>query len=122
MLTRRLMKNFHSEEKGFTLIELLIVVAILGSLSAVVTPNFTSLIGTGVNEAKAVELRTVQTAMIAVMADNHVSTVAAQASAVGDLTGLPTGTGVSTDFDDFLIDTDTAYTYTWTTAGVVSQP
>ncbi len=66
-------------EKGFTLIELLIVVAILGVLAAVVIPNVGRFIGRGETEAAATELTNVQTAVVAMMVDNQLST-------------LPTGT------------------------------
>ena len=120
-MMRRFGKRLRHGEKGFTLIELLVVIAILGVLAAVVIPNFTSFIGQGEDEAASVEWRTVQTAMVAVLADNGVSAVAVQATAVNDRSALPTGTGITTDFDDFLHDTDTAYWYSWTTAGEVTQ-
>ena len=66
-------------EKGFTLIELLIVVAILGVLAAVVIPNVGRFIGRGEEEAAATEKTNVQTAVIAMMVDNQLSS-------------LPTGT------------------------------
>jgi len=62
-------------EKGFTLIELLIVVAILGVLAAVVIPNVGRFIGRGETEAAATERTNVQTAVVAMMVDNQLSTL-----------------------------------------------
>ena len=62
-------------EKGFTLIELLIVVAILGVLAAVVIPNVGRFIGRGEEEAAATERTNVQTAVVAMMVDNQLSTL-----------------------------------------------
>jgi len=74
-------------EKGFTLIELLIVVAILGVLAAVVIPNVGRFIGRGETEAAQTELTNVQTAVIAMMTDNNLSTLPAGTFVeVGDAT------------------------------------
>ena len=62
-------------EKGFTLIELLIVVAILGVLAAVVIPNVGRFIGRGETEAGETELSNVQSAVVAMMVDNQLSTL-----------------------------------------------
>ncbi len=62
-------------EKGFTLIELLIVVAILGVLAAVVIPNVGRFIGRGETEAAATEKTNIQTAVIAMMTDNGLSSL-----------------------------------------------
>ncbi|MFH1382886.1 MAG: type II secretion system protein [Chloroflexota bacterium] len=62
-------------EKGFTLIELLIVVAILGVLAAIVIPNVGRFIGRGKTEAGATELTNIQSAVIAMMTDNGLSTL-----------------------------------------------
>ena len=62
-------------EKGFTLIELLIVVAILGVLAAVVIPNVGRFIGRGEAEAAETELTNIQTAVVAMMVDNQLSTL-----------------------------------------------
>ena len=62
-------------EKGFTLIELLIVVAILGVLAAVVIPNVGRFIGRGETEASETEFANVQSAVVAMMVDNQLSTL-----------------------------------------------
>ena len=64
-------------EKGFTLIELLIVVAILGVLAAVVIPNVGRFIGRGEDEAADTEFANVQSAVVAMMVDNQLSTLPA---------------------------------------------
>ncbi|MGB2877074.1 MAG: type II secretion system protein [Dehalococcoidales bacterium] len=73
-------------EKGFTLIELLIVVAILGVLAAVVIPNVGRFIGRGEEEAWATELSNVQSAVVAMMVDNAVSTLPSPKSGTGNAT------------------------------------
>jgi len=62
-------------EKGFTLIELLIVVAILGVLAAVVIPNVGRFIGRGEKEAAEADLTNIQTAVVAMMVDNQLSSL-----------------------------------------------
>ena len=66
---------FIKGEKGFTLIELLIVVAILGVLAAVIIPNVGRFIGRGETEAKETEFSNVQSAVVAMMVDNGLSTL-----------------------------------------------
>jgi type IV pilus assembly protein PilA len=67
-------KCLHSGEKGFTLIELLVVIAILGIIAAVVVLNVAGFFGRGKAEAANTEAHQVQTAIVAYMADSHVST------------------------------------------------
>jgi len=62
-------------ERGFTLIELLIVVAILGVLAAVVIPNVGRFIGRGETEAGKTELTNIQSAVVAMMVDNQLSSL-----------------------------------------------
>ena len=62
-------------EKGFTLIELLIVVAILGVLAAVVIPNVGRFIGRGESESAETELSNMQSAVVAMMVDQGISTL-----------------------------------------------
>lgn len=60
-----------NRQKGFTLIELLVVIAILGVIAAVVALNVNNFFGRGTLQAANTELRQVQTAIVAAMADGE---------------------------------------------------
>ena len=109
-------------ERGFTLIELLIVVAILGVLAAVVIPNVGRFIGRGEEEAKDTEFTNMQTAVVAMMVDNQLSTlpnpVSVEANRTSDMGAFPDATSDSSDgtdpdsLGDKVTDPDgTAYTF-----------
>lgn len=86
---KRFLKSFHYGHRGFTLIELLVVVAILGVLAAVIIPNVSRFIGKGTLEAANTEAHNVQTAVVAYMADNNVSTITG-GDTVGPVADIPT--------------------------------
>jgi type IV pilus assembly protein PilA len=100
-------------EKGFTLIELLIVVAILGVLAAVVIPNVGRFIGRGEEEAKDTEFANVQSAVVAMMVDNNLSTLPNPADTTGDATqnmgAFPDSTSVAGSNDKLTDPYGTAY-------------
>ena len=83
-------------EKGFTLIELLIVVAILGVLAAVVIPNVGRFIGRGKTEAAATELSSIQSAVVSMMVDQNLATLATANITSHDIAGEATN-----DMSDF---------------------
>src|SRR5437868_11797712 len=112
----RTMRRMHREERGFTLVELLIVVTILGILAAVVTTSLIGLTSTAKTNACAEELRTVQTAMDAMMASNNITTVTAQAAATNTWNALPVGAGTTPLSPNYIRQTNTKGAYTFTAA------
>ncbi len=100
------------------------VIAILGVLAAVVVPNVGKFIGQGDTAAEDTELANVQLAMTALMVDNNVSLVVVQAAGsetnvmTADIDAVTAGTQ---SLSEYLISDTTAYWYSWTTAGKVSQ-
>ena len=100
-------------EKGFTLIELLIVVAILGVLAAIVIPNVGRFIGRGESEAKDTEFANVQSAVVAMMVDNNLSTLPNPADTTGEATqnmgAFPDSTSVAGSNDKLTDPYGTAY-------------
>ena len=114
------LRRTNRDERGFTLVELLVVVTILGILAAVVTSSLVGLTATAKTNACAEELRTVQTAMDAMLAKNNIVGVTAQAAATNTFTALPVGTGTEALSPNYLRQAQTKGSYTWTAAGLVS--
>jgi type IV pilus assembly protein PilA len=85
---KSLMEKVRKGEGGFTLMELLIVIAILGVLAAVVVMNIGGFLGKGEVEAANAELHSMQTAVMAIMADAGRSDITAA-------TGITQGSSIT---------------------------
>jgi type IV pilus assembly protein PilA len=115
---KKFLKKFRYGEKGFTLIELLVVIAILGVLAAVAVPNISSFLGQGETEARETELHNVETALLAAMVDEDLTSVTAgNLSSSADFTVGTTTVGayVSGGY------TSLAYSYAIAANGTVTQ-
>jgi prepilin-type N-terminal cleavage/methylation domain-containing protein len=75
-------------DRGFTLLEILVVVAILGTLAAIVIPSILNLMSAGREEAMQTEHYNVQIAVLAMMVDAEVSELDSAHSSVNTETDV----------------------------------
>ena len=106
-------------ERGFTLVELLVTIAILGTLFGIVTLALNGLSADSTTALKAAELAQVQAAVDIYLADNYPGTTAIP---VRSSAAVIASSDSDAPFNTFLRSMPTSYTYSWTAAGLVSQP
>ncbi len=120
-------ENPDNRQKGFTLIELLVVIGILAALAAVAMPAYSRFFGAGEVEANASELKLVQNAMDAMMAENLLDEIVPQDKPINDFSVLPTSASAppaptaESLFSGFLRNQATKCGYTWEATGRLTQ-
>lgn len=109
----RLMK----EESGFTLVELLVVIAILGVLFGAVSLTLSG-VGSDAEDAVALaECGVVQSAADIYLAADTSNTITARGSA-----DVIASTDTDAEFNIYLRDLPTQFTYSWDATGDVTCP
>ncbi|MBI4220257.1 MAG: prepilin-type N-terminal cleavage/methylation domain-containing protein [Chloroflexi bacterium] len=103
-------------QRGFTLVELVVVLGIMAALAAVVVPVVARFAGSGNTEANSTERDMVQSAMDLYMADNDLTTVAANAVATDDFSGSN-----PVLYPNYLRSSPTKCQYTWVADGTLTQ-
>ena len=117
---RGLMRKVRRGEGGFTLIELLIVIIILGVLAAVVAFNVGGFLGQGTLETAKTEMSSVQTAILAGMANASVGTITGGTVEEGSTNVSVSYTGGSFSLGTYL-NLPTHGTWTYGTSGMISS-
>jgi len=114
-----MLRRINKGERGFTLVELLVTIAILGTLFGIVTLALNGLANNSTANIKAAELSQVQTAVDIYLASNYPGTTAITARTAAAVVAT-----ADTDaaFKSYLRSLPTQYSYSWDTAGNVTQP
>lgn len=123
---RMMVRRSVDRQKGFTLIELLVVIAILAVLAAVAIPAYARFFGQGNEEANLAELKLVQNAMDAMMAENQLVAVDPHPAGTSIFEDMPKGDGAEALAYNFLrsggtTDKPTKCVYSWTADGRMTQ-